>query len=372
MKQFCKKTHLLSKKNLYFIMLLSCMCALLFMGCGQRMQNVQKADTAMGTIVSQSLYVTADAETAEAISQEIISTIDTLEQDYLSWRLESAEIYRINRNAGSESKILLSDKLFSWLERCQKVYAASDGAFDFTLGSVARLWNIDKWAVEPDKFILPEKEQIAEALQSVGGDKLFLGQNTMAEAYMENTSAKNTYLILLENLQLDLGAVGKGIALDEIRTLLQTKEQVSGGVISVGGSILTYGSKPDGGKWNVGIVDPMETSKNMGVLQLSGEWCVSTSGDYERYVEVDGVCYHHILNPATGYPADSGLRSVTILSRSGLDSDALSTACFVLGAEKGMELVQTFGAEALFVLENGEIVISEGMKQYFHLSNGRK
>lgn len=356
MKQFCEKTHFMSKRNLYFTAVLSGICALLLTACGQRVQTVQMADTAMGTIVTQTLYVSADVDEGEAVAREVIACIDALEQNYLSWRLEGTEIAGINAEAGSGRGILLSDKLADWLEGCQKVYAASGGAFDISVGSVARLWNIDKWAVEPDKFKLPTEEALAEALQYVGGDKILLKDNTIT---------------LPEKMQLDLGAVGKGIALNEIRKLLQEEEQVSGAVISVGGSILTYGSKPDGGKWNVGVVDPVDTARNIGILQLSGDWCVSTSGDYERYVEADGKRYHHILNPVTGYPADSGLRSVTILTRSGLDSDALSTACFVLGAKKGMELAKAFEAEALFVLKSGEIMMTEGMKQYFYLSNDR-
>ena len=116
----------------------------------------------------------------------------------------------------------------------------------------------------------------------------------------------------------------------------------------------------------------MDTSQNIDIMQLEGGWCVSTSGDYERYVEKDNMRYHHILNPLTGKPADSGVRSVTILTESGLDSDALSTACFVLGVEKGMALAEELEVEALFVLENGEIVMTDEMKQIFYLSNTGK
>lgn len=356
MKQFSKITHVI-------MLALTLLTVLVLPGCGQRLETVQKVDTAMGTIISQTLYVTSDTAVgremteAQDISEDVLSCIRELEEDYLSWRLENAEIYQINAAAGSGQEVVLSDFLSTILDNCKKVYAASDGAFDFTVGSLARLWNIDKWAVEADNFTPPTEEQIAQALQQVGGDKCGVEGNTVQ---------------LPEGMQLDLGAVGKGIALDEIRKLLEQQEAVLGGVISVGGSILTYGSKPDGGKWNVGIVNPMDPSQNIGILQLSGGWCVSTSGDYERYVEANGIRYHHILDPQSGRPADSGVRSVTILTKSGLDSDALSTACFVLGAEKGMALAESFEAEALFVLTDGEIIMTDGMKQYFYLSNAGK
>ena len=139
---------------------------------------------------------------------------------------------------------------------------------------------------------------------------------------------------------------------------------------SGGGSILTYGEKPDNSSFRIGILDPAEPSRNIGILTLDGEWCISTSGDYERYVEVEGVRYHHILDPATGYPADSGVRSVTVLSQDGLLSDGLSTACFILGEEKGMALAKEYGVHVLFVLEDGRILMSPGMETFFQLLSG--
>ena len=370
------------KKYLQKIMCITVGFCLLCTGCSRQPTAYKGIDTAMGTIISQTIYTSSDEEVAQEILTEVISCIDELETDYLSWRLETSEVYTINESAGSGQALKMSDLLENVLDQCKKVYAASDGAFDFTVGSVARLWNIDTWATMQQEslvssitqssigegesdFVPPSKEQLAEALAHVGGDK------SNIEGYQVN---------LPEGMQLDLGAVGKGIALDQVKKILHQHEEVTGAVISVGGSILTYGSKPDGSSWNVGIVDPFDTSQNLGTLSLNGEWCVSTSGDYERYVEVDGVRYHHILDPHTGMPADSGVKSVTILIGSkdnssdsaGLFSDALSTACFVLGVEEGLKLAENFDAEALFVDNQGEIYMTDGMSQYFYLSNSGK
>lgn len=372
------------KKYLQKIMCIIVPVCLLCTGCSRQPTAYKSVDTAMGTIINQTIYISADEETAQEILDEVISCIDDLEKNNLSWRLETSEVYQINESAGSGQEIKMSSLLTNVLDQCKKVYAASNGAFDFTVGSVARLWNIDAWAATPQgngigkvvenatqsaateegvsEFILPTQEQLAEALTHVGGDK---------------SRVEGAFVNLPEGMQLDLGAVGKGIVLDEVRKLLEQHEEVSGAVISAGGSILTYGSKPDGSNWNVGIVDPFNTSQNLGILSLKGIWCVSTSGDYERYVEVDGVRYHHILDPHTGMPADSGVKSVTILIEGedtshyvdGLFSDALSTACFVLGVEEGLKLAEEFGAEALFVDNQGGIFMTEGMEQYFHLSN---
>ena len=129
--------------------------------------------------------------------------------------------------------------------------------------------------------------------------------------------------------------------------------------------MLTFGEKPDGSDWKVGIANPADPSERIGVLTLEGQWCISTSGDYERYVEADGVRYHHIIDPATGYPADSGVSGVTVLTKDGFLSDALSTACFILGPEKGMALASQYGAEVLFVNRDSSILMSDGMKKYF-------
>lgn len=367
------------QKFMFTFVFMSTAVCLLCTGCSRQPEEYRSTGTAMGTIISQTVYVSAGEEAARKITEEVTSCIDGLEQDCLSWRLEDSEIYRINLSAGSGQQEALSGFLEEVLEQCKKVYAASDGAFDFTIGNVARLWNIDSWAgmqfsgsavtggqqsAAAEKsgleFTLPTQEQLAAVLSCVGADKC---------------SIEAGFISLPEGMQLDLGAVGKGIALDEIRKLLAQHSEVTGAVISVGGSILTYGSKPDGSMWKVGIVDPFDTAQSLGTLSLPGGFCVSTSGDYERYVEVDGVRYHHILDPHTGMPADSDVKSVTIVCREdsqtaagGLFSDALSTACFVLGMERGMELAEAFGAEVLFVDKEGVISMTEGMEQYFSAS----
>lgn len=353
MKMFFKKTGTLHA--LVISLLISWTC--IFCGCNRQNQKLQTVDTAMGTIVSQTLYVEGmTVREQQDVVQEILSCIHDLEQQRLSWRLSGSEIYEINTNAGKENGVDISSKLAGYLETCLKVSEASQGAFDITIGDVVRLWDIDTWAgkEETEGFTIPAEEEINAALEQTGYQKISLQDNR---------------ILLPKHLQLDMGAVGKGIALDEIKLMLEKKEAVTGAVISVGGSILTYGAKPDGSFWNVGIVNPSETSENIGVLKLKGSWCVSTSGDYERFVEKDGVRYHHILNPETGYPAESGVHSVTIVAQNGLLSDALSTACFILGAEEGLALAEEFEAEALFILTNEELVMTEGMKQYFYLSN---
>lgn len=321
------------------------LCTVLGTGCSSPVARYSAMDTAMGTVVRQSVYARSDK-----ITDGVEEIIDRLEQETLSWRIADSEIARINALAGSGTSVEVSNKLNEDLIILLDVAEKSGGAFDFTIGSVVRLWNIDAWAAGGNvEGSLPTQEEIVQALACTGYEKV---------------SLENGRICLPARMSLDLGSVGKGIACDRIADYLEA-QKVQGAVISVGGSILTFGSKPDGSPWQVGIVDPQDTSSLIGTLSLTGQWCVSTSGDYERYVEVEGRRYHHILDPATGYPANSGVHSVTILCKSGILSDALSTACFVLGEEKGMALAESYGAEALFVDMQGKIVMTEGMQGIF-------
>lgn len=343
------------KKNFAIALLLS---GLLFSGCGQVSVRYTDTDIAMGTVIQQNIYSLKEDETA---TDEILALIQALERDVLSRRLESSEVYRINQHfgrdgGGDNDGLQISGELGLILKDCLKVWESSQGAFDVTLAPLICLWDIDSWAgdIQEGVFEVPKQQEILRALKDCGSDSIELEE--LAEGYE---------IRLPQGMELDMGAVGKGIALDEIRSWLKQRENITGAVISVGGSILVYGSKPDESSFNVAIADPFDVGSTIGYLSLEGTWCISTSGDYERYVEVEGVRYHHILDPATGYPADSGVRSVTILSESGFLSDALSTACFVLGVDEGMKLAEEYNVEVLFVDSEGSIVMSEGMEEYF-------
>ena len=153
---------------------------------------------------------------------------------------------------------------------------------------------------------------------------------------------------LPEGVTVDLGAVGKGMACDMIKAYLD-RSDMKGAIISVGGSILAWGDyNKAGDKWQIAIAHPRNEGEYLGVLSVD-EGFVSTSGDYERYFEKEGKRYHHILDATTGYPAETDIISVTVICDSGLVSDALSTACFILGEEKSKALLQEYDASAIFV-----------------------
>lgn len=340
----------------------------LLSGCGAASIRQQTSvDTAMGTIVTQTLYVrqergqteqeSGEEEGTEGESAAVMELLTELERQELSWRIEGSEVARINARAsapvpGEPESIPVSSSMQDILGQIWQISTDSKGALDVTLGRLSRLWNLDELTVSAvdGQAYIPGSEQIQSALEDTGFARVQLSGGTIT---------------LPGGMQLDLGAVGKGIACDRISAYLHSQPQVTGAVVAVGGSVVTYGKKPDDSPWKVAIMHPREEGNYLGVLSLTGEHFISTSGDYERYVLVDGVRYHHILDPSTGYPARSGLCSVTIVCDSGLQADALSTACFVLGAERGLALTETYGAEALFVDEDGVLYMTEGMKEIF-------
>jgi thiamine biosynthesis lipoprotein len=337
----------------FCVMLLGILC-----GCegfrnadaGQRAEKVSLTDVCMGTVVSFTLYPEngSDKSSAERLARSLLQEVRSLEETTLSRKLEASEVYQINQSAGEKEGHPLSVQLEDLLLRCQQMTKDSDGAFDVTIGPLVALWRMDERAAGEETGKLPGAEEIKAAMAFCGSSMATL---------------QDGKITLQAGAMLDLGSVGKGEALDLLAKALEGQEVA--GVFSLGGSILTYGDKPDGMPWKVGIANPARPEKTLGTLTLTGQWCVSTSGDYERYFMFEGERYHHLLDPATGYPARSGLRGVTILSESGFLSDALSTACFVLGKEKGMALAEKWQAGILAVDDDGEIVMNEKMKAFF-------
>ena len=301
-------------------------------------------DTAMGTDCSVRVYG------FDGTAKDIMDMLSDIENKYLSWRIEGSDIANINENASESEPVMPSKWTYSYLENVLDLARKSSGAFDPTLGRLSQLWNL-----ESDNPYIPSKSELTELLLETGWEKINLGDGEV---------------FLKDGVQIDLGAVGKGIGCDEARKMLEEAD-ANAAVVSVGGSILTYGKKPDGKPWKIGIANPRneDGESYLGSLTINGTCSISTSGDYEKYVIEDGVRYHHILDPKTGFPADSGLISVTIVCDEGWLSDGLSTACFVLGYEGSLPLLETYQAEAVFVTEDKEVIVTDGLKDMFTLTD---
>lgn len=306
-----------------------------------RKEKAYKLSTfSMGSAVQQTVYGKSSREAAAKAA----STVAELENQ-ISWRREGSEIAKLNENAG-KAPIEIKDDTWELLSLAQEVSEKSGGAFDCTIAPVSRLWDFDG---EPR---LPEPEALKDALKNVDHTLLSLGKNGKASLKKESAA-------------LDLGALGKGAACTAAVKAYGAYD-VKGAVVAVGGSVGLYGEKPGGKPWRVAVRDP-ETSGSLGELSLLSGY-VSTSGSYEKRFTQDGKTYHHLLDPKTGYPAESGLLSVTVWSEEGALSDALSTACFVLGLPKSLPVLKSMKAQAVFVTTEQKVYVTQGLKDKFVLT----
>ena len=211
------KKYLKTPRAVRRVMLLATLPVLFLGGCGQKTECEKSIDTAMGTVISQTVYVTGNSATTtnseinRKITDVVLQRLNDLEQKELSWRLESAEVAQINAAAG-EGQTPVSPAMAGWLERCRKISEKSAGAFDVSIGRLSRLWDIDTWAAaeDPGDYELPGQEEIAQALATAGWQKILLEQQADGDS-----------VSIPAEMQLDLGAVGKGVALDEIRETLE-------------------------------------------------------------------------------------------------------------------------------------------------------
>lgn len=308
--------------------------AFVLAGCGfgiykydskKRFDYAEKNSYAMGTIVSQKVYAPYGAKHTEKVNF-VIAAIE----DVISRNVEGSAVSILN----SEGKVSDSDTA-QIIKNCIDISEKTEGAFDITVGKV-----VDLWGIGEENARVPAEKELESVLSGVG---------------YKNLSVNADNITLSSEADVDLGAVGKGIACDSAIAYCKAIKDCSGAVISVGGSIGCFGSyNKAGDKWRIAIRHPRQENAFLGIINLD-EGFVSTSGDYEKYFTEDGVRYHHILDARTGYPASSDVISVTVVCDSGFLSDALSTACFILGKEKSTPLLEEYGASAIFVDESLEI-----------------
>lgn len=315
---------------------------------GHEVRNQVYSGVAMGTAIKKTIYA-EDITLCNRVDKMIDETLTEFEQQ-ISVRVTDSEISRVNSSYATGGVSRLSDNIVQYLNVEMQIWNETKGAFSPCIYPITSLWGIeDGFADIPDEKLLQERILSSDA---------------------NNIEIVEDGIIFKEeNMSIDLGAVGKGAACDLVKEqLMQT--DIRGAVVSIGGSILAYGDKGDGKDWHIGIQDPRgKTGDVFGVVDTDKDVVISTSGDYEKFFELDGKRYHHIFDPLTGYPADNGLISVSIVSDSGLLSDALSTACFVLGLEDGMAYAQEKNVEAVFVTSDMKVYVTEGLRKRFRLQS---
>ncbi|ABN51797.1 FAD:protein FMN transferase [Acetivibrio thermocellus] len=317
--------------------------SVLFVSCGYNSSDLYETqEFLMGTVVLQKIYHENAAEIAKEVNDRIAEIESTM-----TINKPGGEINLLNDAAGKEYVKLGEDTLYV-LDKAKQYAEISNGAFDVTIGPLVKAWG-----VFTDNPRVPSKNEIDELLKLVNYKDINID--------FENSTA----MLAKEGQIVDLGGIAKGFAADEAVEIYK-EHGVKSALISLGGNIFTLSGKPDGSPWMVGIRNPRGNDGSyIGIVRVKDKAVVS-SGDYERFFEKDGVRYHHILDPKTGYPADTGLIGTTIISDFSIDADALSTAVFVLGLEEGMKLVESLdGVDAVFITADKKIYVTDGLKDTF-------
>jgi len=310
-------------------------------GCS-RSGMEEQSEYVMGTLCRLNLFEYG----TPALYRRLFGRLAELEM-ILSANRDDSELAKVNKNAGLEP-VAVSPELYTVLDRALYFAKATEGAFDPTVGPLVKLWGIG--AENPR---IPSDEEISSALDLVNyGDLELSAANGDGIA-----PAAGRAFLKRQGMVLDLGAIAKGYAADELVRILQ-EEKVPRAIIDLGGNIYVWGKKPKG-PWYIGVQDPLSArGAYAGILELPDSNSVVSSGVYERFfMGPDGRRYHHILElkegrqGKRGYPAGGGLLSTTIIALSSMDADALSTSCFVLDYEKGLALAAENGAEVIYIEE---------------------
>jgi len=269
----------------------------------------------------------------------------------MSTALEASEVSQINGEAGIKA-VRVSEDTFHIIERGVHFSQLTGGGFDISVGPLVMLWNIGS-----DHPAVPAPERIRERLSVVGYQRIRLDREAR-EVFLEE-----------RGMALDLGGIAKGYAAEEAGRIL-TELGIRRAIVDIGGNILVLGSKPGDRPWRIGVQDPLQPrGAYCGIIELKASSAV-TSGVYERYFEIGGRRYHHILDTGNGYPVENDLLSVTVVSRDSVTADALSTGLFVYGLQKGMRVAeQTEGLEAVFVTKDRRILLTSGLSSLFTLTD---
>lgn len=325
------------------------LAALCLTGCGSAQEETASQNTNKVTkeVFAMDTYmtVTTYGEQAENAAKQAVDEIERLD-GILSTGDPESEIAIVNEN-GSE---IVSEDTAALIDESLSIYWDTAGAFDISIYPL-----MNEWGFTTQKYKVPSAGKIRKLLKKVNASRITWDES-------------KRLITLPDDMEIDLGGIAKGYTSDRLMQIFQ-KNNLTGGVVSLGGNVQAYGTKEDGSEWKIAIENPPTSSLSgdyLGVLQTSGK-AVITSGGYERYFEKKGKTYHHILDPSTGYPADSGVISSTIVSDSGVLADGLSTSLFVMGKDKAVEYWKKRSGDFDFVLllEDGSVWITEGIEDIF-------
>ena len=322
------------KKILLAVMLMCILCS-----CSANHESTAQL-FCMDTVMDIKAYGAKSDEAVKEAEQEI-KRLDAL----LDRQDRNSEIYSIN-NGSTET---VSTDTENILKKALEVSAETNGAFDITISPV-----MDLWGFYGQQYTVPDTADLKNALKSVGYKNVFFN---------------NGSLRLMNNAQIDLGGIAKGCASDMVIEIFRNYG-IKSALINLGGNVYALGRRTDGKPWRVAVTDPYNKSGYAATLETEDK-AVITSGGYQRYFEEDGKTYHHIIDPGTGYPADNGVKSVTVISSDAARADALSTALFVMGKDKAEEFLKKHDdIDAVIITNDKTVYYTARLSDSIEIENG--
>jgi thiamine biosynthesis lipoprotein len=300
----------------------------------------------MGTVVKVTLYDGGSQEILDKVFERIAEI-----ENLVSINKEGTELNELNENAGIKS-VKVSDTSYDIIKRGLYYSELSNGGYDITIGPLVKLWSIGL----PEAKV-PTQQEIDKTIKNIDYSKVKINPDTK-EVFLSE-----------KGIMLDLGSIAKGYATDEIIKILR-EEDVKQAIVDIGGNIYAMGLKNGDTNWKIGIQNPFDDRGNvLGSVEVSDKTVV-TSGVYERFIEKNGVKYHHILNPDTGYPYKTKIAAVSIIADKSIDADALSTLIFTKGLDEGLNFVEKLDKiEAVFITNEKKVYITEGLRNNFKITD---
>lgn len=332
---------------------------LLLTGCGAPADSqetpVNRQIIAMDTAMTFSVYGQGADDTVQAAVEEVQRLEELLDRTD-----PGSQVSQLNGSAGDP--VTVDQEVYDLLSAAVQYSEKTEGCFDITVAPI-----VDAWGFTTDHPHVPSQAELAELLPLTDSSLL---------------SLQDGMITLAQGQSVDLGGIAKGYASDCLAALF-AQRQVERGWASLGGNVLAWGTRPDGTPWRIGVQDPRypDQERSVGLVGLENAFAV-TSGGYQRYFEEDGITYHHILDPHTGYPAQSGLISVTVVADvssgegpgNGTMCDALSTALFVMGEERALDFYRSSGLDfdLILVTEDNRVLVTEGIADSFTPEEGSR
>ncbi len=319
--------------------LIAMVCLVLTSGTGCENTPVSEKETAeifaMDTIMDLTVY----GESAPELLTEARQLVQKYE-GLFSVNTRTSDVAKLNQSAGRAVQV--SPETYELIQKSIGITKETEGLFDISIYPLVRAWGFTK-----EEYRVPEKEELGRLLEKVDASMIQLGPDNM--------------VTLSEGMEIDLGGIAKGYLSQKLTELFR-EGGAQAAVVSLGGNVQTFGKKPDGTPFMVGITDPSDGTSLLGTIQV-GEKAVITSGSYQRYFEKDGKVYHHIIDKRTGAPAKSDLTSVTVIGEDGVTADSFATALFVMGKERAVQYAASHPEIQLVLVDTeSQIWTSEGVE----------